>query len=275
MSMTIPASVITGSENKYKLNINGYRENRNVKKQKEELPKTSEDILIEQFKEENSPEKTKVSDIYAKFQAGKELTPDELKYLADNEPEIYKEVMEIIRERKAMEMQMKQADTKQEVQTVHLNKMTNIKKTMGYGKQAESQATKTLARVNQMMDAFAKFTSTAEYREKDDERSQAISRREKLLELEELLEELNHETDDKHEKVKKILILNEENDNETEEKKQKKHKKHKIDDDNGYIGYADYDLLKLRIDKLYQQIRDYGGNKTNTHVKTNGIDLFL
>lgn len=270
MGMTIPASAIIGGDNKYKLNINGKREGRKAIKEKEELPKTREDILIEQFKEEHSPEKTRVEEIYAKFRAGKELTPDELKYLAENEPEVYKEVMEIIRERKAMEAQMKLAKTKQEVSSVHVNKMTNIKAAMGHGKQAESQAMKTMTRANQMMDAYTKFTSTKEYREKDDERSQALRRREELLRMEELLEERKDKTDEEKEQPEKIL-------KEEEEKRpeKKKRRKYRIEDDYKDIDFVDYELLKQKLDSLYYSINGYGGNKTNTRRGAGGVDLFL
>lgn len=274
MGMRIPSSVMTGNENKYILNINGH----NVRKETEEkgeLPKTGEEILIEQFKEENSPENSRVSEIYGKFRAGKELTPEELKYLAENSPEIYKDVMEIIRERKAMEMQMKLAKTKQEVSSVRLNKMTNIKATMGNGKQAENQAMKTMARANQMSDAYIKFTATIEYKDKEDERSQALKRREKILEQEELLEELNKKLEDGREKLREPEEDKNDKEDEETEKKKRRRSRDITEAAKVYIDIADYELLRLKIDNLYRENSGYGGNGTNTKAGSSGVDLFL
>lgn len=274
MSMRIPSSVMTGNENKYRLNINGHNVIKETE-EKEEMPKTEEEILIEQFREENSPKNNRVSEIYGKFRAGKELTPEELKYLAENSPEIYKDVMEILRERKAMEMQMKLAKTKQEVSSVHMNKMTNIRATMGNGKQAENQAMKTMARANQMSDAYIKFTATAEYKDKEDERSQALERREKILEQEALLEELNKEPEECSEKSGKPA--EDENDREDKKTEKKKHRRSRdiAEAAKVYIDIADYKLLRLKIDNLYRENSGYGGNRTNTKAGSSGVDMFL
>lgn len=136
---------------------------------------------IDQFKESNSPENDKVSQIYGKFRAGKELD-----YLARYSPEIYQEVKEIMMERKALEMRMKLAKTKLEVNAAITNETVNIKNTMGTGEQAKKNAMKTMARVNQTNDAAIRFKASAEYREKDDEKTQAEDTQARLEEQEEL-----------------------------------------------------------------------------------------
>lgn len=142
---------------------------------------------IEQFKETNSPENDKISQIYGKFRAGKELSGEELDYLARYSPELYQEVKEVIMERKALEMRMKMAKTKLEVNAAITNSAANIKKTMGTGEQAKRQAMKTMARVNQTNDAGIKFKASVEYKEKDDEKTRAEDVRAELEEQEELL----------------------------------------------------------------------------------------
>lgn len=148
-----------------------------------------EQALIEDFKEQHSPENNRLQEIYNKFKAGKELTVEELEYLAKHSPEMYKEVKEIMMEREAMELQMKMAKTKQEVADICMNELTNIKDTMGSGEMAEKQAMKTMARTNQIANAHIEFTASIEYREKEDEKTQAEDRREKLEESQEQLEE--------------------------------------------------------------------------------------
>lgn len=152
-----------------------------------------EQAMIEDFKEQNSPGNKRLQEIYNKFRAGKELTVEELEYLAKNDPEMYKEVKEIMMEREAMELQMKLAKTKQEVAAVCMNKLTNIKETMGTGGTAEKQAMKTMVRTNQMAAAHVEFTASIEYREKEDEKTQAEDRRESL---EESREQLDEQTED-------------------------------------------------------------------------------
>lgn len=144
-----------------------------------------EQAMIEDFKEQHSPENKRLQEIYNKFRAGKELTAEELEYLAKHDPKMYKEVKEIMMEREAMELQMKLAKTKQEVAAVCMNKLTDIKETMGTGETAEKQAMKTMARTNQIAAAHIEFTASIEYREKEDEKTQAEDRRESLEESKE------------------------------------------------------------------------------------------
>ena len=82
-------------------------------KKKEEEEKTPAQQMIEQFKEKNSPENKRITQIYYKFRAGKELNAEELQYLAKNSPELYKQVREIMQERQALERQMEQAKSKE------------------------------------------------------------------------------------------------------------------------------------------------------------------
>lgn len=150
---------------------------------KEAAALSGEERMIKEFKEEHSPSNEKVSQLYYKFLGGKELSSDEISFLAKNAPDLYKKVKEIMMEREAMEMRMKAAKTKMEVAAVHMNELANIKDTMGTGEQAKRQATKTMARTSQMNSAYMEFTASAEYREKEDEASQAEERRENLREL--------------------------------------------------------------------------------------------
>lgn len=164
-------------------------ENEKKETKKTSIEKSYEQSLIDDFKEHNSPQNNRISEIYNKFKGGKELTSEEMEYLAKNSPEIYKEVKEIMMEREAMELQMELAKTKQEVANICLNEMTSIKKNMGTGKQTEAQAMKIMARTNQMADAHIQYTASIEYREKEDAVTQAEELREKLRESQEQIDE--------------------------------------------------------------------------------------
>ncbi|MBQ8592650.1 MAG: hypothetical protein IJ485_07885 [Lachnospiraceae bacterium] len=143
-----------------------------------------EQTLIDNFKEENSSVNRRVNQIYYKFLGGKELSAAELDFLAEHNPELYKEVQEVMMERKALEMRMKLAKTKMEVQAIATNAMMNIKATKGSGEQEKAQAPKTMARVNHMSDAYNEYTATLEYKHKEDAEDQAKELREKMRDLE-------------------------------------------------------------------------------------------
>lgn len=165
---------------------------------------SSEQEMIDRFKEENSPENNRVSQIYGKFRAGQELTAEELDYLSRHSPEVYKQIREIMMERKALEARMKQAETKQEVHAVITNENVVIKKTMGTGGQAKREAMKTMARTNQMTNAAQKFLASAEYREKDDEKTQAEERLAALEEYEEQLSKQQEQLFKQAERLRRI-----------------------------------------------------------------------
>lgn len=146
---------------------------------------TGEERLIDNFKEEHSPAKEKANQIYYKFIGGKELSTDELSFLAKNEPELYKEVREVMLERQAMEMRLKTAKTKMEVASVHMNEISKIKDGMGNGE----KATKKMARVTQTDSAFQEFTASVEYRELEDVKTQTEDQCKKLQELKQEMED--------------------------------------------------------------------------------------
>lgn len=157
--------------------------------EKKGIEQSCEQRLIDDFREQNSPENNKIQQICGKFRAGQELTEDELQYLANHSPELYREVCGIMQERRAMELRMKQAKTKQQVTAVCMNELTAVKAKMGTGEQAKSQALKTMARSNQISHAYVKYTSSMEYKNKEDAKTQAEDIQAKLDQLEKNMEE--------------------------------------------------------------------------------------
>lgn len=180
-NVSIAASSLTEAGTKLKV-IGGVKLNEN--KEDTGIVESYEQSLIDDFKEQNSPKNNKINQIYGKFLAGKELSQGELEYLAKNSPEMYKEVCKIMLERKAMEQRMKRAETKQEVSMISVNAVANVKKTMGTGEQAKSQATATMARSNQFSNAYVKYTATPDYKHKEDAKTQAEDMRAKLEQIE-------------------------------------------------------------------------------------------
>lgn len=151
------------------------------KEKKEKL--SGEELMIQQFKEQNSKENNRTAEIWGKFKAGSKLSPEELEYLAKEAPELYRQVREILMERQALEEQMAQAESKEEVAQIHANQLNKIQSSMGTGEQAAANAEKNMARVNHTQMAYQKFTASVEYKEKEDNESRAKERRDLLKEL--------------------------------------------------------------------------------------------
>lgn len=180
-TISVSASSFTKTENSFKV-IGGVRPKEH--KEDKSIVQSYEQTLIDNFKEQNSPENNKINQIYGKFLGGNELSPDELQYLAEHSPQLYKEVCGIMQERRALEQRMKQAETKEQVTEASLNAVACVKSTMGTGEQAKSQAKKTMARANQLSSAYVKYTAGIDYKNKEDAKTQAEDMRAKLDKLE-------------------------------------------------------------------------------------------
>lgn len=180
-TISVSASSFAKTENDFKV-IGGVRPKEH--KEDKSIAQSYEQTLIDDFKEQNSPENNKINQIYGKFLGGKELSPDELQYLAKHSPQLYKEVCGIMQERRALEQRMKQAETKEQVTEASLNAVAGVKSTMGTGEQAKLQARKTMARANQLSSAYVRYTASIDYKNKEDAKTQAEDMRAKLDELE-------------------------------------------------------------------------------------------
>lgn len=80
---------------------------------------------IMQYKEdlEKMRESRAMADIGAKIKSGGDLTPDELEYLQKNNPQMYREYMEIKSEKEAYKRELKSCKTKEDVEKLKMNKM--------------------------------------------------------------------------------------------------------------------------------------------------------
>lgn len=72
-------------------------------KPKKAEKKTGEELMIQQFKEQNSKKNNRTAELWGKFKAGSKLSPEELEYLAKEAPELYRKIREILMERQALE----------------------------------------------------------------------------------------------------------------------------------------------------------------------------
>lgn len=96
------------------------------KKDKSEM--TQQERMLADFQEqaEKIRKQNETADIYNKLKSGGTLTPDEISYLKEHDPEALAKYEEAQAEKKAYERQLKGCKTKEEVERLKLNRMGNF-----------------------------------------------------------------------------------------------------------------------------------------------------
>lgn len=149
---------------------------------------TKEDYLIQDIKEQAEQNRKAEHDtrIDNKIMAGGTLTPDEEKYLEQNNPEALKKYKEIKAEKKLYEEKLKKCRTKEEVERVKLNTMgeyaSALKKVVNDPLIPKSEklakAQEMLAKTNNVQNVHISFVNSAEYEELPTEDEEAVERTE-------------------------------------------------------------------------------------------------
>lgn len=111
---------------------------------------TPEEQQINMFKEqlEQSREASEYAGIDAKIKAGKELSPEEIEYLRRKNPEMLKKYEEMQMEKEAYERELRNCETKEEVEQLKMQKLngylSQMKKISGspYISEAQEMVTK-------------------------------------------------------------------------------------------------------------------------------------
>lgn len=149
---------------------------------------TREDYLIQDIKEQAEQNRKAEHDtrIDNKIMAGGTLTPDEEKYLEQNNPEALKKYKEIKAEKKLYEEKLKKCRTKDEVERLKLNTMgeyaSALKKVVNDPLIPKSEklakAQEMLAKTNNVQNVHISFVNSAEYEELPAEGEEAVERTE-------------------------------------------------------------------------------------------------
>lgn len=181
---------------------------KNVKSQAEMTP---EERMLEQFKEQAAQEKEAeyTNGIANKVMSGKKLSPEEIEYLQQKNPELLKKYREMQEEMKAYERQLRNCKTKEEVERVRVNKIN------GYLAQAKSVSNnpvipkgekkaileEIMARLTNMEKVHIKFVKSVEYKELPKEQEIAKERAELTSERQEAATEMLKEAGEKQEEL--------------------------------------------------------------------------
>lgn len=149
---------------------------------------TQEDYIIQDIKDqaENNRKVEHDTKIDNKIMAGGTLTPDEEKYLEQNNPEALKKYKEIKVEKKSYEEKLRKCKTKDEVERVKMNTMgeyaASLKKVVNDPLISKSEklakAQEMLAKTNNVQDVHISFVNSPEYEELPTEGEEAVERSE-------------------------------------------------------------------------------------------------
>lgn len=196
--------------------------NKTKKEIEAEEKMTPEERQLKRYQEDlaRMREGNKLSDIYAKLRAGAELSADEIAYVQKNDPEGYRDYLEVKQEREAYKKQLKSCKTKADVEKL---KLSNMGKFMSEAKSIASDAhipkdkklklmQKLLAKTMGVEEEHEAFVKSERYQylpedaeEKAEQETSEISETSETSELE-LKQENQPETDD-------ISVENEQNTN--------------------------------------------------------------
>ncbi|MER2190392.1 MAG: hypothetical protein ABS951_05480 [Solibacillus sp.] len=126
---------------------------------KETIKETAQRVVaeIQEAQNEMGDDDPKVQSLMEKFKNGRKLTSEEMSYIRKNAPGQMHYIDRIMREREMMELSMRMAPSKMEVQTAILRISKNIEK----GPEEDREVL-----TKHLMDAKQEYEKTDEYREK-------------------------------------------------------------------------------------------------------------
>lgn len=109
---------------------------------------------------EQEQKSSKINGITMKLRAGETLSNEELEYLQTESPELYREALELKREKEAYEKALRQCRSKEDAERLHRQKTEQLLSQLGKGQTAEQISGKLQA----MRIVFGKFLRSQQYR---------------------------------------------------------------------------------------------------------------
>ncbi len=128
------------------------------------------DRMQEQMKQQQKT--SKLSGITMKLRAGETLSNEELEYLQTESPELYREAIELKREKEAYEKALRQCRIKEDAERLHRQKTEQLLSQLGKGQTAEQISGKLQA----MRIVFGKFLRSQQYRSLPEKRQKRGSK---------------------------------------------------------------------------------------------------
>lgn len=130
-------------------------------------PKTESSNKMPPLMPEQNEDSKKLSAIAQKLKQGLELTTDEMNFLKEKDPELYKLAMKIKMERQALEQRLKACKTKEEARIVYAQAQSQIASELKKGTASPSKEIKNedaaLMRTKAAHDVYKRFTETEKF----------------------------------------------------------------------------------------------------------------
>lgn len=214
---------------------------------------TPQQRQIEQFKEDlkKMRENNELASIANKMKSGDKLTAEELEYLQRNNPELYRQYVEIQQEKEAYKRELESCKTKDEVEKVRINKMNGLlsaAKSVSNNPNIPEGAK--LALMEQILmkamgiqEVHMEFVKTAHYQELPTDEEVSREAEEKVEQKEEVVAEIGENAKEDTEVMEEIQENVVENEEITEQSKSA--------DDN--IKSTEFNSTKIELPELKQK----------------------
>lgn len=154
-------------------------------KGQERLDQMFERIYGKNSEEENGTD-SRLSDIRSKLYAGKSLTPDEMEYLRQKDPQTYNDLQQEKLEQKAFEKKLQRCKTKEEVERLKMNRINQSLATISSVENNPAIPKgeklgiilKEGRRIKKMEESVEKFVRSGEFSKLPTEAEEALARKE-------------------------------------------------------------------------------------------------
>ena len=149
-------------------------------------PLSVQEREIEHMKErlEHNKECSAVAKLDAKVKMGQVLSKEEIEYLKENEPKIYENWKEIERERKAIEKELKNARSEEDVDNIKNRRVSQYNSELkdvqqsSMGIEAKREASEQIgAKLMTLLDLYNKFIKTSSNKNKSEDEESIVKKR--------------------------------------------------------------------------------------------------
>ena len=181
---------------------------------------TPQQRQIKQFQEDlmKMRENNELASIANKLKSGKTLTAEELEYLQKNNPELYREYVEIQQEKEAYERELESCKTKDEVERVKFNKMSGLlaaaKSVSNNPNIPEGQKLalmeKILMKATGIQDVHMKFVESVRYQQLPTDAELAEEEKAKAEQSKEVVKEIGEKAEETQENIEENTEIEEE-----------------------------------------------------------------
>ena len=124
--------------------------------------KSPQEQMLKAFNDANADKDYSLDSITQKIEAGKKLSPAELDYIREKYPDLYRKAVKLAAEREAYEKALRNCKSKEEVQLLRTNKITEFVSQAQSGGGGDGPSLN--SRVMSISEAHTAYTATSDYK---------------------------------------------------------------------------------------------------------------